>query len=367
MVTLSLLLICFGITIFFYLKLPKFGKLAKGEQKERIHVSPNFREGKFQNIHVTPDLTDGATLFSVLTDQFFGKDKNNIPKHTIPSQKISLSALDPKENLLVWFGHSSYFLQLDGKRFLIDPVLSGNASPIPGTVKAFKGTSLYTPDDIPAIDYLLLTHDHWDHMDYDTLKKLQPRVKRVVTGLGNAAHLEYWGFDPSIIDEKDWNESVVLENGFTIHTTPARHFSGRTLKRQQSIWLSFVLQTPSCKLFLGGDSGYDTHFKEIGEKYGPFDLALLECGQYNTSWKFIHMLPEQVVEAAIDLGSKRLMPVHWGKFALAFHAWDEPVKRVVKAAQEKQVPILIPMIGEKVSLDDMPQEFPKWWEEVNTK
>ncbi|MCP9750720.1 MBL fold metallo-hydrolase [Ferruginibacter sp. HRS2-29] len=361
MVTIFLLLLCFFIIIFFYIRLPKFGKLASGKRKEHIHASPNFREGKFQNVHETPDLTDGATLFSVLGDQLFAKDKNNYPKKKLPTQKTVLLDLYPKENLLVWFGHSSYFLQLDGKKFLVDPVLSGNASPIPGTVKAFKGTSIYTADDIPEIDYLLLTHDHWDHLDYDTLKKIQPRVKKIVTGLGTAAHLEYWGFDTAIIEEKDWNETVAPEEGFTIHTAAARHFSGRTFRRQQSIWLSFVLQTPSFKIFLGGDSGYDTHFKEIGEKYGPFDLALLECGQYNSSWKFIHMLPEQVADAAIDLGANRLMPVHWGKFALAFHAWDEPVKRVVKAAEEKQMPLLIPMIGEKISLDNIPERISRWW------
>jgi len=195
------------------------------------------------------------------------------------------------------------------------------------------------------------------------LMKLKPKIRSIVTGLGTALHLQRWGFDPAIIHEKDWYETVDLKSGFVIHTTPARHFSGRTFKRQQSLWLSFVLQTPSMKLFLGGDSGYDTHFSDIGNLYGPFDLAILECGQYNTSWQNIHMMPEEVVQAAEDLQAKTFIPVHWSKFSLALHSWDEPIKRVVAAAQQKNVPLLHPMIGQKLLLKK-DNEFEQWWLDV---
>ena len=196
----------------------------------------------------------------------------------------------------------------------------------------------------PSITFLLPTITG-DHLDYKTVLKLKSKVGRIITSLGSGAHLEYWGFDPAIITELDWNEKTVPDSGFQVTATPGRHFSGRGLKRNQSVWSSFVLQTPSKKIFIGGDSGYDTHFVKIGNVHGPFDLALLECGQYNKSWKYIHMMPEQTVQAAIDLKTKTLMPVHWGKFALALHAWDEPIERVVKEAQRLNVPIIHPMIG----------------------
>lgn len=159
----------------------------------------------------------------------------------------------------------------------------------------------------------------WDHLDYQTVSRLKPKVVKVITSLGTGAHLEYWGFGAEQIIEKDWNESDELDSGFVIIATPSRHFAGRDFKRNQSIWASFVLQTPSKKIFIGGDSGYNTHFVKIGTDHGPFDLALRECGQYNNAWRYIHMMPEQTVQAAIDLKAKMLMPVHWGKFALALH------------------------------------------------
>jgi len=217
---------------------------------------------------------------------------------------------------------------------------------------------------MPNIDYLIITHDHWDHMDYQTLLKLKPKTGKVITGLGNGSNLEYWGFDPKKIVEFDWFEQSVPDSGFIVTATPGRHFTGRTPKRNQTIWCSFVLQTPTKKIFIGGDSGYDTHFSKIGAEYGPFDLALLECGQYNKSWKYIHMMPEQTVQAAIDLKAKNLMPVHWGKFALSLHAWDEPIQRVTKEATRLAVPLIHPMIGEMVDLDQFASTS-EWWKGIN--
>ena len=171
----------------------------------------------------------------------------------------------------------------------------------------------------------------------------------------------HWGkFSLSI---HDWDEEIILDNGFIIYTTPARHFSGRTFKRNKAIWMSFVLQTPSMKLFLGADSGYDTHFTEIGNKYGPFNLAILECGQYNAYWKYIHMMPEETVQAGIDLKAKKIFPVHWGKFSLSIHDWDEPIRRVTAEAAKMSMPVIHPMIGEKVDLDN-PMQSVKWWEKI---
>ena len=343
---------------------PPFGKLSSGQRLERIKKSPNYKDGQFQNIHHTPNLAEGVSMLTVMRKFFFGKNKRSKPAGMLPSKKTDLMNLDPDKNMIVWFGHSSYFIQVDGKKILVDPVFSGAASPLSFTTKSFPGSDVYTTEDIPELDYLFITHDHWDHLDYKTVLKLKPKVKKLITGLGTAAHLERWGYDMNKVIEKDWNEEVILDNGFIVHTVSARHFAGRTFKRNKAIWTSFVLQTPSMKLFLGGDSGYDTHFAEIGNKYGPFDLAILECGQYNEYWKYIHMMPEEVVQAGIDLKAKRILPVHWAKFSLALHDWDDSIKRVVAEATKRNMPLIHPMIGEAVDLDN-PEPSINWWETIS--
>ncbi len=325
--------------------------------------SPNYKNGQFQNINPTPALTEGVSYTSVLKEFFFRKKPNRIPASTLPAQKTDLFKLDPSADVLVWFGHSSYFLQVDGKRFLVDPVLSGNASPLKFTTRSFAGSDRYTVDDIPAIDYLIITHDHWDHLDHDTVVKLIPKVGKVITGLGVGAHLEHWGYSPSVISEMDWNDEILLEQGYTINSAPARHFSGRTFKRNTTLWSSFILTTPSSRLYIGGDSGYDNHFKAIGDKFGPFDLVILENGQYDKNWKYIHMQPEEVVRAAQDLKAKCLLPVHWSKFALSNHAWNEPINRVTREAENRNMEILYPMIGEALYFK---QTFTgnRWWDSI---
>ena len=344
--------------------MPSFGKKSTGERLEKIKNSPNYKDGQFQNLSHTPDLTDGAGYFTVLKDFLFGKSKRSKPAGRLPSQKTNLLTLEPGENILVWFGHSSYFMQVDGKTILVDPVLSGSASPIKFTTTSYKGSDVYTANDFPAIDYLFISHDHWDHLDYSTILKLKSKIKKVITGLGTGAHLEHWGFDKKIILEKDWNEEIILDKGFIVNTNPGRHFSGRGLKRNLALWMSFVLTTPNMKIFIGGDSGYDAHFKTIGDTYGPFDLAILECGQYNRYWKHIHMMPEEVVQAGIDLKTKKIFPVHWGKFSLSLHAWDEPVTRVTAEANKKNMHIITPMIGEAVNLQNFTPSN-DWWVNID--
>ena len=356
----SIIFLILLLYVIWFLSQAKFGKLPSGEKVERIQKSANYRNGKFQNLSFTPDLAEGETIFKVLKKILFQKDKRNKPKSRIPSQKTNLLSLKLDENIMVWFGHSSYFMQVEGKKFLVDPVFSSAASPIAATTRSFPGTDVYTPEDFPEIDYLILTHDHWDHLDYETVVKLKDKVGTIITGLGNGAHLERWHFNPENIIEKDWNERIDLRDGFVINTVLARHFSGRLFKRNQVLWMSFVLQTPKRKIFIGGDSGYDSHFKKIGDAFGPFDLVILECGQYNTSWKNIHLMPDEIIPAATDLKAKMLMPVHWGKFALALHAWDEPIILVSEAAKKVNLPLMTPMIGEKVNLD-APGIFDAWW------
>lgn len=364
MLLIVIVMIVLAGAVYLYMQQPQFGKAPTGERLARIQQSPNYKDGQFQNQSATPSFTDGANFFTVMGNFLFSKNKNSLPPAALPSQKTNLLQLNPQEDVLVWFGHSSYFIQLQGKKILVDPVFSGNASPLSFTTKSFEGSDVYTVADLPTIDYLFISHDHYDHLDYKTMVQLQPKVNKIITGLGVGAHLEHWGFDPSIIIEKDWNETAQLEDGLKVHTAPARHFSGRGLKRNGSLWLSFVLQGPGTSIYIGGDSGYDQHFKSIGEKWGPFDLAILESGQYNKSWKYIHLMPKEVVQAAHDLKAQKLMAVHWGKFSLSVHDWNEPIIQVSALSKQTKLPLLTPMIGETVNLKDSTKTFNNWWENV---
>lgn len=342
----------------------QLGKKPSGKRLQRIQNSPNFRDGVFQNISKTPQLAEGYNFGKVMFDFLFRKPKGIKPSQPIPFVKTNLKELPIETDLLLWFGHSSYYMQLNGKRFLIDPVFSKSASPIPRTNKPFKGSNDYSSEDIPEIDYLLISHDHYDHLDYKTIQKLKPKVKQIITGLGVGSHFESWGFASESIVELDWNEAIELDNDITLNTTSARHFSGRGFKRNKTLWLSFALQTESHNLFLGGDSGYDTHFKEIGDKFGPFDLAILENGQYNLAWHYIHMLPEEVLQAAQDLRAKQLFPVHSGKFALALHPWDEPLNKIFEKSKSSNIPLVTPRIGELVYFENISPQFSQWWKEI---
>ncbi len=354
-------IVLISTSAFFILNQPEFGKLPSNERLEKIKKSPNFKNGSFQNQSITPNLTGNSGFLKALYDFLFKSHERVTPESQIPSIKTDIKNLKADEDVLIWFGHSSYFIQIDGKKILVDPVFNDHASPFPWMVKAFKGTNPFKAEDIPDIDYLIITHDHWDHLDYNTLQKLKGRTKKIVCGLGVGEHLEYWGFNPKIITELDWYEQTELDSGFTLNATPARHFSNRGLKRNQTLWVSYVLQTPTMKLFLGGDGGYDKHFAEIGEKFGPFDLAVLEQGQYNEKWKYIHLLPNQVLNAAKELKAKRIFPVHNSKFALSTHPWDEPLEQIIKNNETVQMPIITPKIGEKVRLKDTTQVFSHWW------
>lgn len=366
MILLVSIVLLLGITIFLYIRQPKFGKAPNGERLEQLRQSPNYKNGQFHNIHHTPDLTTSGSPMKIFFNFLFKKYPRTRPVEEIPSIKTDLKNLPIDENVLVWFGHSSYFIQVDGVRFLIDPVFSGNASPVPGTNRSFKGTDIYSPEDMPEIDYLLITHDHYDHLDYPTIRKLRTKVSHVICGLGVGAHFEHWKFDPAIITEMDWNESLPLSGGVTLYTAPARHFSGRSFSRNNTLWLAFILQTGDQQFYLGGDGGYDTHFAEIGEEFGGFDLVILENGQYNEAWHAIHLMPGEGLQAAKDLKAKRLLPVHSSKFKLAQHPWDEPLRSITELNEEKDpISMVTPRIGEVVYLNDTTQVFSKWWEEIN--
>lgn len=347
-----------------FLKLPKFGASAADSRLERIRKSPNFQNGEFQNLIPTPMMTGDKNSKS-MREFIFNSNKRTRPQEPIPSVKCDLRSVPIDQNLMVWFGHSSYFIQVDGKRLLVDPVLSGRASPLPFTTKAFAGTDPYAVADIPDIDYLFISHDHWDHLDYDTVKKLRPRVKKVICGLGVGADLERWGYARKDIAEGDWGDTVDLGNGFAAYIRTARHFSGRNLHRNQTLWVSFALKTSAgYKIFLGGDGGYGPHFREIGNEFDGFDLALLEDGQYDIAWKYIHMMPEETLRAADDLRAVHLFPVHNSKFCISNHDWDAPLRAITLIAGKTRPRILTPVIGQVVTLGNPEAESVEWWTKV---
>jgi len=346
------------------LQLATFGATPAGDRLTRIGRSANYRDGHFRYPIETSMMAPGVSYWQLLM-KYLRPVANREPTKPLPSIKTDLSRLEADSAganpVLVWFGHSSYLIKVAGQTILVDPVFSDRPSPISvlGT-KSYPGSNVYTVDDLPAIDVVVITHDHYDHLDYDTILKLIPKARQFHTALGVGAHLARWGVPESAIHEYDWEEGGPAGRGLTLRAVMARHFSGRGLVNGKTLWTAFVLQAPSHTLFLGGDSGYGPHFKEIGDQYGPFDLALLEAGQYDVQWPFIHMMPEETVQAAVDLRANVLMPVHWGKFTLALHPWTEPVERVLKKAGELNVTVTTPLIGEPVVVGKTyPQK--RWW------
>jgi L-ascorbate metabolism protein UlaG (beta-lactamase superfamily) len=340
----------------------RFGKLPQGDRLDRIQRSPNYKDGEFQYPIPTPVFSKDVGLVSVIWSGFFDKNDRLVPDSPVPAIKTDLKALAPRTDTVVWLGHSSWFIQMGGERILIDPVFSDYAGPFSFMNKAFDGTSIYTADDMPEIDCLLISHDHWDHLDYTTVTALRSKVKLVICPLGVGAYFEYWGYPKEKIREGDWYDRIALGKDFSVHVLPARHYSGRLLAKNKTFWAGFALETPDRKIFFSGDSGYGPHFSEIGEAFHGFDLVLLDCGQYDPRWAFIHMTPEEAAGAAQDLGARALIPAHVGRFTIANHPWDEPFKRLAKASQDKSYRLLTPRIGQPMAPDDNPSEFSRWWE-----
>lgn len=361
MLFVFLSLLIFGLTSILFFEKSVFGKLPGPDRQQQIEKSPQFKAGSFQNRIDTPLMIKGASYPKMIWDFFFAKN-NRYPQHSLPGLKTNLRSLSNQEITLVWLGHSSYLINVHGTILLIDPVFSKRASPVQyAGSKQFESNVQYNVSDLPDnIDALILTHDHYDHLDHATIVSLRQRVKHFYTPLGVGEHLEHWDVDVNLITEMDWWQQTYLNGNLQLTCTPARHFSGRSFKRNQSLWASYVLTTGTSKLFLGGDSGYDHTFKEVGEQFGPFDLALLEAGQYDVKWPHIHMAPEETVQAALDLKANVLMPVHWGKFALAMHPWNEPIERVVKAAASTNQKLTTPRVGEPIIIN---KHYPnqKWW------
>ncbi|WP_239923685.1 MBL fold metallo-hydrolase [Agaribacterium haliotis] len=332
-----------------------------GTALERIQNSPQYHSGRFHN-KKQPAM---AGLFEASWQWLKQSQIDKKPAGQVPLETIStedLSALNKNEDVLYRLGHSSILLQLDGKLWLTDPVFSERASPF-----SFMGPKRFHPsplsiDSLPAIEGVILSHNHYDHMDKHSIKALIGKVKHFYVPLGLGADLQAWGVDKQRISELDWWQSVEA-GSVRLTATPSQHFSGRSLSdRDKSLWASWVIQSQHSKIFFSGDSGYFDGFKEIGERLGPFDISLMENGAYNELWQGVHMMPEESVQAHIDVRAQRLLPIHNGTFDLAMHAWYEPFERLLQSAAQHGVEVLSPAMGQKISIKNSEaKDTARWW------
>lgn len=359
-------MIIVGVLVIGYLVLrfyPAFGGRQSDVRRATFRKSPQFRDGKFINEVPTSWDTSMSSMFSMMKD-FVKASPERRPKRQIPMAPFTVSTEGlAKEANVTWFGHSAFLLEIEGKSILFDPMFGKAPSPFPlFGGKRYSGKLPFEIAELPAIDAVVLSHDHYDHLDYGSILQLKSKVKHYFVPLGVGSHLERWGISAEKISEHDWWSELSFA-GLKLACTPAQHFSGRSLTdRDTTLWSSWVVMGQHTKLFFSGDGGYGSHFKEIGEKYGPFDITLIECGQYDKRWAAIHMMPEESVQAHLDVKGKVMIPVHWGAFTLSLHDWHDPVRRAVKAAKECGVVISTPRIGETLTVgaDEYPSS--KWWE-----
>lgn len=345
---------------------PEFGGKLTKEYQAQLMTSKNYRNGKFANTGDVKINMSFSNMMAMIKEQF------NAHPEAEPDQKPIVVSIDSatiaantSETHIYWFGHSTFLIQTAGKNIILDPMLGESASPVPiFGVKRFNKQLPISIEQLPYIDAVVISHDHYDHLDYKSIQKLKEKTSQFYTPLGVGKHLESWGVETHRVHELDWWQSINFEN-IQLHCTPAQHFSGRGKwfsDQASTLWSSWIIQTNDKKIFFSGDSGYGSHFKEIGEKYGPFDIALMECGQYNKLWKEIHMMPEETIQAAVDVKAKAVLPMHWGAFKLALHSWTDPIERAHAKAKELDMPIVNPQIGEKVVINGHVPVTTRWWE-----
>ena len=360
---LSLIVLLIIVVLLFMNLSPQFGGKATKEQQIEYAKSKHYKEGKFiNNGGVSMEMTIKDTFKAI--GSMFQSDPKSKPNKNIDVQKIdSLNIAQYKSNTrFIWFGHSTFLLQINNKNLLIDPMFGEVPAPNPllGT-KRFSKELPIEVEKLPKIDAVLITHDHYDHLDYESIQKLKDKVAMFYTPLGVGIHLLEWGVKKEQIIELDWWQEIELDD-LVLKCTPAQHFSGRGFTdREKTLWSSWIVQSENENLFFSGDSGYAPHFKEIGAKYGPFDFAFIECGQYNELWPLVHMFPEETAQAGLDVNAKMIMPIHWGAFKLASHSWTDPVERLAKKAKELNIDMLIPKIGEPIEIKNIPIENSIWW------
>ena len=361
-----ILLFVIACSALFLWNWPPFGGTVSGERLERAQASSNYDDGEFVNTLPHPPLESG-NVWGYIKEQFFG-DQLRVPPSAIPVSPIlpaSLQAQPFEELRAIWLGHSSVYIELDGLRLLIDPVFSDYASPFNGIGPKRSHPPPIALEDLPNIDAVLISHDHYDHLDMQTVRYLSSKETHFFVPLGVGAHLDEWDVPKNQITELDWWESTEIR-GVTVFCTPAQHYSSRGIfDYKETFWSSWSVIGPKHRVFYSGDSGFSNHFRSIGEQFGPFDLSIIKIGQYGpgASWIYSHMDPEQAIEAHLAVRAHRMLPVSWATFNIAFHDWDEPIERAIKAANDKNVELVTPRVGDVVIADEPYGSF-SWWEQV---
>tara|TARA_Y100000739_G_C20597742_1_gene461261 strand:+ start:1183 stop:2226 length:1044 start_codon:yes stop_codon:yes gene_type:complete len=343
----------------------EFGGKITTPVKRKLKDSSNWSRNRFQNLVHTKVEINLFNLPGLLYRQFF-KTKGRVPLVPIPIKKFDINHFLKQTDSVkfIWFGHSVILLNVSGKIIFIDPMMGSNASPVPFLkVKRFSINTLDILDQLPQIDFLLLSHDHYDHLGFESIQKLNSKVKRYCVSLGTKRHLVKWGVCDQKVKEFDWWDTIIFEK-IEITFTPSRHSGGRALRdKDKTLWGGWVIKSEDKSLYFSGDGGYGNHFKTIGDKFGPFELGFMECGQYHKLWHQIHMFPNETVQAAIDAQVKEVIPVHWAGFALAQHNWKTPVDEFIINTEKTALSWSVPALGEIVDALG-PSKRERWWDEL---
>ncbi len=350
---------------------PQLGAEQGKGRSEAFEGTGHYAHGKFVNQVPTDMSMRIDRLVPMLRRYYLTSVPDKFPPGPLPMLRPDPAALASRDTAIArvtWFGHSACLLEIAGRKILFDPMFGQVPAPLPFlSTHRFNPVLPVDPDALPHLDAIVLSHDHYDHLDYGSILKLKGKTDRFFAPLGVGAHLERWGVDGQAIRELDWGDSTAFA-GIGFICAPARHFSGRGLRdNSATLWASWIIKAGGKTIYFSGDSGYGPHFREIGRRYGPFDFAMIECGQYDAQWPAIHMRAAEAVQAAREIGTKLMMPIHWAAFALALHPWYEPARTITEKAKAAGMPVVIPELGEAVPLDGGKLPDAVWWPEGKEK